>query len=117
MLLCGSSCLSALEGANGLVPHFTQNIQAEYGPWTTWQRFMEEELRFLISPREVRNINSVGRNRDAQMAKQKEIVLNKHWEEGDETLLRVASPRSLDSLSDILVPYGLRCRVQYETLV
>ena len=64
-----SSCLSAFKGAQGLIPHFTRNIKAEYGFQMTWQRFMEEELRFMISPKEVRNIDSVYRNRDAQLAK------------------------------------------------
>lgn len=44
--------------------------------------FLQGELRFLRNTREVRHIDSVYRNRDAQKARRGELVLNKWWESG-----------------------------------
>jgi hypothetical protein len=45
--------------------------------------------RFLLSPPDVRFIDSVYRNRDSARARRGEMVLVKHWDEDDETLRRV----------------------------
>lgn len=65
------------------------NIQAEYGPDMTFDRFEREEKRFLVSSRDVRLIDSVYRNRDAGLARRGLKSLQKHWDEGDRTLERV----------------------------
>jgi hypothetical protein len=60
------------------------NVQREFG--VGYEEFEAEEKRFLMSPRDVRLIDSVYRNRDAGMAKRGETKLKKVWEEGDDTL-------------------------------
>lgn len=62
------------------------NIQAQYGNDMTYGQFVEGPLRFLNSGEYVRYIDSVYRNRDAGKAKRGEMVLEKKWKEGDETL-------------------------------
>ena len=65
------------------------NVAKAYGGME-YVRFENEERRFLVSPRDVRFIDSVYRNRDAGAARRGEKRLVKWWEEGDETLARVA---------------------------
>jgi hypothetical protein len=63
------------------------NVQRENG--VGYEEFEAEHKRFLVSPRDVRLIDSVYRNREAGMAKRGEGRLKKLWEEGDETLRMV----------------------------
>lgn len=51
--------------------------------------WIDNEKRFVISPRDVRLIDSVYRNRDAGLARRGQMVLKKWWDEGDETLQEV----------------------------
>ncbi|RBR03950.1 uncharacterized protein FIESC28_11651 [Fusarium coffeatum] len=70
--------------------HLTANVKARYGEDVSYNRFMEEERRWLISDKtDVRKIDSVYRNRDAGLARRRLLTLIKNWEEGDETLERV----------------------------
>ena len=63
------------------------NVLKEYG--VGYEEFEAEEKRFLMSPRDVRLIDSVYRNREAGVAKRGKERLRKVWEEGDETLRMV----------------------------
>ena len=69
--------------------HLLRNIRSEYGSETTQEDFDREHLRWLKSPKDVRYIDSVYRNRDASLARRKLMVLRKRWDEGDRTLERV----------------------------
>jgi hypothetical protein len=70
--------------------HLAANVKARYGEATSYNQFMEEERRWLISDKtDVRKIDSVYRNRDAGLARRRLLTLIKNWEEGDETLERV----------------------------
>ncbi|KAG5660710.1 hypothetical protein KAF25_003316 [Fusarium avenaceum] len=70
--------------------HLTANVKARYGEDTSYNLFMEEERRWLVSDKtNVRKIDSVYRNRDAGLARRRLLTLIKNWEEGDETLDRV----------------------------
>ncbi|PNS18635.1 Ran GTPase-activating protein 1 [Sphaceloma murrayae] len=59
------------------------NVQNGYQ--LTYNEFLAAEKRFLVSPRDVRFIDSVYRNRDAGMARRGEGRLEKYW--GDERVL------------------------------
>ena len=48
--------------------------------------FDAEEKRWLISPKDVRLIDSAYRNRDAQLARRGQLVLEKVWQDGMETV-------------------------------
>ncbi|KAF9762140.1 hypothetical protein IL306_003516 [Fusarium sp. DS 682] len=66
------------------------NVKTRYGEETSYNQFMEEERRWLVSDKtDVRKIDSVYRNRDAGLARRRLLTLVKNWEEGDETLDRV----------------------------
>lgn len=70
--------------------HLAANVKARYGENTSYNQFMEEERRWLVSDKtDVRKIDSVYRNRDAGLARRQLLTLIKNWEEGDETLDRV----------------------------
>lgn len=55
-----------------------------------YEEFERKEKRFLVSPRDVRLIDSVYRNRDAAAARRGIKRLEKWWKEGDETLAKIA---------------------------
>lgn len=52
-------------------------------------QFEAEERRWLISPKDVRLIDSGYRNRDTGLARRGQLILNKVWEDGFETLRKV----------------------------
>lgn len=52
----------------------------------SYQLWMGKEKRFVVSPRDVRKIGSVYRNRHAALARKGLKVLDKWWEEGNGTL-------------------------------
>ena len=54
------------------------------------EEFNAGPMRFLRNTEDVRFIDSVYRNRDAQKARRKEMMLDKWWEGEDETLREVA---------------------------
>ncbi|KAL9032171.1 MAG: hypothetical protein Q9180_006654, partial [Flavoplaca navasiana] len=62
----------------------TKNVQAFYGKETTYAAFEGGEQRWLVSPPDVRFIDSGYRNRDAGLARRGLMILDKHWEEPDE---------------------------------
>lgn len=64
-----------------------QNVKEQYG--VGYDRFQDEHKRFLVSPKDVRFIDSVYRNRDAGLALRGLKKLEKWWKEGDETLRQV----------------------------
>lgn len=63
------------------------NVFREYG--VGYEEFEAEHKRFLMSPRDVRLIDSVYRNREAGQARRGLTTLKKVWAEGDETLRMV----------------------------
>ena len=68
--------------------HLSANVAAQYDG-KSYQAFENSEKRFLLSPRDVRFIDSVYRNRDAGLARRGLKELQKWWAEGDDTLWRV----------------------------
>lgn len=62
------------------------NVRRVYGDDMTYDAWVAEEKRFVLSPRDVRYIDSVYRNRDAGMARRGLMQLNKRWDEDDDTL-------------------------------
>ncbi|KAL4722673.1 hypothetical protein ACLX1H_010556 [Fusarium chlamydosporum] len=81
---------SQIEFNKAVQDHLAANVRARYGKDTSYNRFMEEERRWLVSDKtDVRKIDSVYRNRDAGLARRRLLTLIKNWEEGDETLERV----------------------------
>ncbi|KAK5163719.1 uncharacterized protein LTR77_010392 [Saxophila tyrrhenica] len=65
-----------------------ENVKAKY-EGMAYEAFENGFKRFLISPKDVRLIDSVYRNRDAGAARRGEKRLEKWWGEGDETLRMV----------------------------
>ena len=73
---------------DGLVrEHLHANVEKQYS--VSYERFMAEHKRFLLSSKDVRLIDSVYRNRDAGAARRGLKKLQKWWVEGDETLRQV----------------------------
>lgn len=68
----------------GLRASLTKNVTAIYGQNTTYTEFEEGEQRWLISPPDVRFIDSGYRNRDAGLARRGLMILDKTWGEDDE---------------------------------
>jgi len=67
--------------------HLAENVRRHYGPNMTYQKFTEEERRWLVNDKtDVRKIDSVYRNRDAGLARRGLKKLDKWWDEGDTTL-------------------------------
>lgn len=66
-----------------------QNVAEQYNGMS-YEQFEQGQKRFLISPKDVRYIDSVYRNRDAGLARRGLKRLEKWWGEGDETLAVVA---------------------------
>ncbi|KAK3673697.1 hypothetical protein LTR78_006250 [Recurvomyces mirabilis] len=64
--------------------HLHANVQEQYG--MDYARFEAEHKRFLVSPLDVRFIDSVYRNRDAGLARRGLKHLRKAWDETDDTL-------------------------------
>ena len=64
-----------------------ENVKKQYD--VDYVHFENEHKRFLISPKDVRFIDSVYRNRDAAAARRGLKRLDKWWDEDDETLQRV----------------------------
>ncbi|KAF4555439.1 Hypothetical protein D9617_2g053980 [Elsinoe fawcettii] len=64
-----------------------ENVQRAHG--VEYDEWVAKEKRYLMSPRDVRFIDSVYRNRDAGKAKRGETVLEKHWKDDDGTLEEV----------------------------
>lgn len=63
------------------------NVMEEYG--VDYEEFSAGQKRFLISPQDVRLIDSVYRNRDSGKARRGLMKLDKLWADGDETLRMV----------------------------
>ncbi|KAL8920498.1 MAG: hypothetical protein Q9208_006248 [Pyrenodesmia sp. 3 TL-2023] len=62
----------------------TENVKIVYGEETTYEEFEAGEQRWLISPKDVRLIDSGYRNRDMGLARRGDIVLNKWWKNENE---------------------------------
>lgn len=75
---------SPLEAA--CIENLQANVQRDYG--CTYDEFLQQHKRFVVSPRDVRLIDSVYRNRDANLARRGLKTLDKHWQAGDDTALR-----------------------------
>jgi hypothetical protein len=63
-----------------------RNVKAQYGDDMTYDKFFAGPLRFLRNTPDVRYIDSVYRNRDASKARRGLMVLDKWWDEEDDTL-------------------------------
>lgn len=67
-----------------------KNVQNVYGKDTSYDEFMTEHKRWLVNDKtDVRKIDSVYRNRDAQLARRGLKKLDKWWNEDDQTLKEV----------------------------
>ncbi|KAI4146432.1 MAG: hypothetical protein LQ341_002085 [Variospora aurantia] len=62
----------------------TRNVKRLYGDGATYEDFEAEEQRWLISPKDVRFIDSGYRNRDSGLARRGELVLDKWWTDEEE---------------------------------
>lgn len=69
--------------------HLEANVRARYGDDMSYERFMDEEKRWLRSDRSVKHTDSLFRSRDVWKARRGLIPLLKRWDEGDETLRKV----------------------------
>lgn len=85
----GQRSRTQIEADQTLRQHLEDNVRARYGEDVTYTFFMEEEKRWLVNDKVVRNIDSVYRNRDAGLARRRLMTLVKDWEEGDTTLEEV----------------------------
>ena len=66
------------------------NVRKHFGEEMNYDTFNNEEKRWFVNDKEdVRKIDSVYRNRDANMARQGLKKLDKWWDEGDDTLNQV----------------------------
>jgi hypothetical protein len=66
------------------------NVRKHFGEEMDYSTFNNEEKRWIINDKkDIRKINSVYRNRDANMARQGLKKLDKWWDEGDDTLNQV----------------------------
>lgn len=61
-----------------------KNVKAKYGQNMTYAEFEEGERRWLISPPDVRLIDSGYRSRDTGLARRGLMILDKTWQEDDE---------------------------------
>ena len=84
---------SKLRPSSYVSEHLLANVKKEFGLGMTYEAFEQGEMRFLKSPRDVRLIDSVYRNRDAGNARRGKMVLEKWWPEGDETMKGVMEAR------------------------
>lgn len=66
------------------------NLATHFPQCQTYTDFEYGPKRFLLSPKDVRLIDSVYRNRDFEMARKGVKPLVKWWEDGGETLEKVA---------------------------
>ncbi|KAG0034112.1 hypothetical protein BGZ81_006138 [Podila clonocystis] len=89
-----SPARAAMEVDKVVREHLEANVRAQYGQEVSYVQFVEEEKRWLINDRDVRKIDSVYRNRDANLARLKQMTLVKDWEEGDDTLERVMNAQA-----------------------
>ncbi|KAL8903305.1 MAG: hypothetical protein Q9207_004018 [Kuettlingeria erythrocarpa] len=62
----------------------TENVKTAYGDDMTYDKFYAGEQRWLISPKDVRLIDSGYRNRDMNLARRGEMVLEKWWKDENE---------------------------------
>ncbi|KAF9977942.1 hypothetical protein BGZ73_004382 [Actinomortierella ambigua] len=69
--------------------HLQKNVWARYGRDKSYEQFLADDKRWLVSDRDVRKIDSVYRNRDAGLARRRLVTLVKDWNEGDNTLEKV----------------------------
>ncbi|KAL8769569.1 MAG: hypothetical protein Q9209_004501 [Squamulea sp. 1 TL-2023] len=75
----------------------TENVKAKYGRDMTYAEFEEGEQRWLVSPADVRFIDSGYRNRDAGLARRGLLVLDKRWEDEGE-LNRIVYDKANDGV-------------------
>ncbi|KAF2166882.1 hypothetical protein M409DRAFT_66427 [Zasmidium cellare ATCC 36951] len=68
----------------------TSNVLKHFPACKSYKDFENGPKRFLLSPKDVRLIDSVYRNRDFEMARKGVKRFEKWWGEGDETLREVA---------------------------
>jgi Ran GTPase-activating protein (RanGAP) involved in mRNA processing and transport len=67
--------------------HLVANVKKQYGEDMTYDRFVAEEKRWLVSDKtDVRKIDSVYRNYEAALARRGLTTLAKEWPEDDTTL-------------------------------
>ncbi|KAK7036417.1 hypothetical protein VNI00_011614 [Paramarasmius palmivorus] len=87
----GSDYISVKDGQEGarlsrmLKARLEENVAKEFNGMN-YQDFIAEEKRWLVSPEDVRYIDSVYRNRDAGMARRGLKILDKLWDDDDNTL-------------------------------
>ncbi|KAI9147707.1 Protein NLRC3 [Paramyrothecium foliicola] len=85
----GARTKREIEADRAVREHLESHIRARHGPSMTYARFVEDEKRWLVNDREVRNIDSVYRNRDAGQARRGLMTLVKDWDDDDDTLQQV----------------------------
>lgn len=81
------SCYVRSPDSQAVRAQLEQNVQRKLN--ITMAEFTAGPLRFLRSPEDVRHIDSVYRNRDAQAARRSEKILKKDWDSDDDTMEEV----------------------------
>ena len=77
-----------------------ENIQRLYGGVDT-ARFDAGERCWLISPKDVRLIDSAYRNRDRGLARRGQLVLKKVWQNGMETVNDVMNADNPQTMTEM----------------
>lgn len=67
-----------------VIAQTTSNVQKIYGKDMSYEEFQQGEQRWLISPKDVRLIDSSYRNRDMGLARRGEQRLEKWWKDEEE---------------------------------
>ena len=78
------SCFERAGNNPAIHKRLGENVQHEMG--ISYDEFNADRLRWLVSPEDVRFIDSLYRNRDAGLARRHLKVLKKNWDEDDETM-------------------------------
>ena len=73
------------------------NVAVQYDGRLSYAEFLNGEQRWLMSPKDVRLIDSGYRNKDAGLARRGKMVLDKHWEDGGKQLKWVIGAGDSDS--------------------
>ncbi|KAF2240083.1 RNI-like protein [Viridothelium virens] len=93
-------CMRRLEERAG--KRLAQNVARRFAGMS-YVLFVEEERRWLLSPEDVRKVDSVYRDRDAGAARTGEMALEKVWGGTVEAWLMTSASRPLESRKDGMV--------------
>jgi NLR family CARD domain-containing protein 3 len=79
----------AIVKPDGVHDHLLANVKAHYGKDMRYPQFLDGPMRLLTNGEHMGYIHSVYRSRDNRKVRRGEMVLQKKWDEGDNTLMEV----------------------------